>query len=169
VISLAQRVWNNKYIKKTPTDRQLAFLCSGADELLYGGAAGGGKSDALLMAALMYVDVPGYNALLLRREFVHLTKADGLIQRSKEWLAGTGAVYRVQEKKWIFPSGATLEFGYLSRYDDVSQFQSAQYQFIGFDELTHFGELEYLYMFSRLRRVEGHPVPLRMYSATNPA
>jgi len=68
---------------------QLGFLSLLSREAFYGGAAGGGKSDALLMAALMFVDRPGYAALLLRRTYPQLSKADGLIPRSQEWLAST--------------------------------------------------------------------------------
>ena len=124
------------------------------------------------MAALQFVDVPGYSALLLRKTFRDLNQADALIPRSKEWLmpkvpGGWGE----QSKRWTFPSGATLQFGYLDNPNDVYQYQGAAYQFVGFDELTQFPEMPYRYLFSRLRRPMEGPlsrVPLRMRSGTNP-
>src|SRR4029077_3634506 len=69
---------------------------------------------------------------------------------------------------WTFPSGATLAFGYLENENDKYQYQGAEYQFVGFDELSQFTESQYLYLFSRLRRLEGSDIPLRMRSASNP-
>ena len=69
---------------------------------------------------------------------------------------------------WRFPSGASLSFGYLDTEADKYRYQSAEYQFIGFDELTQFSESQYTYMFSRLRRLKGSSVPLRMRGASNP-
>jgi len=80
-----------KYIPHTPFPQQAAFLLLPHREVLYGGAAGGGKSDALLMAALQYVDVPGYRALLLRRTFADLALPGALMDRAETWLAGTDA------------------------------------------------------------------------------
>lgn len=167
------------YSPHTPTIPQHGFLLLGelthVLEALYGGAAGGGKSDALLMDALRYVDVPGYSALLLRRTYGELTQADGLITRAEEWLGGTDATYSVQDARWTFPSGATLAFGYLKTAIDHLRYQGGAYQFIGFDELTQFREQQYRYLLSRLRRPSGladdNPlsrVPLRMRGATNP-
>jgi predicted phage terminase large subunit-like protein len=106
--------------------------------------------------------------LLLRRTFADLNKPGALIPRSKEWLMGTDAKYSEQTHSWTFPSGATLSFGYLQYSDDIYQYQSAEYQFIGFDELTQFEEAQYRYLFSRLRRLEGVKIPLRVRGASNP-
>ena len=165
-----------RYVRQSPEPPQHAFLyIDHVLEALYGGAAGGGKSSALLAAALQYVDVPGYSALLLRRTFRDLGQPDALIPRSKEWLAGTDARWNDNDHRWTFPSGATLTFGYLQHEDDKLQYQGAAFQFIGFDELTQFTETQYRYLFSRLRRpsgvTDGAPlaeVPLRMRSASNP-
>jgi len=158
------------WIPHDPTKnvKQLAFLMYTGQEALYGGAAGGGKSDALLMAALQYTDVPGYSALLLRRTYPELAKSDGLIPRSIEWLNGKGPDWHETKKLWQFPSGARLEFGHLMRTNDMYRYQSAEYNFIGFDELTTFEEDQYRYMFSRLRRLESSDVPLRMRAGSNP-
>lgn len=136
-------------------------------EAFYGGAAGGGKTDLLLRAALQYADVPGYKALLLRRTYPELAQAGGLMDRSQAWLAGR-ARWNEQKHRWTFPSGAVLDFGYLHRSTDRYRYQGAEYDFIGFDELTHFDEADYRYLFSRLRRAADSKIPPRMRSGSNP-
>ena len=156
------------YCPHRPHPKQAEFIALDCREALYGGAAGGGKSDALLMAALQYVHVPGYAALILRRTFRDLNQPDAIMARSHAWLRGTAARWNDRDKRWTFPSGATLTFGYLDTENDVYQYQGAALQFIGFDELTQFPERPYRYLFSRLRRLHGVDVPLRMRAATNP-
>lgn len=159
----------NEYIPHFPTPRQAAFLLLDCREAFYGGAAGGGKSDALLMAALQYVDVPGYAALLFRRTYADLSLPEALMDRAQEWLAPTDAQWTSKTKTWLFPSGATLTFGYLEQERQKFRYQSSAFQFIGFDELTQFSESQYRYLFSRLRRLEHmKDVPLRQRSASNP-
>lgn len=158
----------SEYIPHKPTPKQAAFLALNTREAFYGGAAGGGKSDALLMAALQYVDIPGYSALLLRRTYADLALPGALMDRSHEWLRGTDARWSEQKKQWLFPSGATLQFGYLDNEDAKYRYQGAELQFVGFDELTQFTESQYKYLFSRIRRQAESGVPLRMRSASNP-
>jgi Terminase large subunit, T4likevirus-type, N-terminal len=166
------------YVPHVPTDQQTAGLVAHRflpgdepSEVFYGGAAGGGKTDWLLMGALEWVDVPGYAALLLRRSFAELALPGSLMDRSKRWLSGSGAHWNEQLKRWTFPAGSTLAFGYLETDSDLYRYQSAEFQMIGFDELTEFTEAQYTYLFSRLRRPsEGElaAVPLRMCAASNP-
>lgn len=160
-----------RYVPHQPHPPQRAFLEVTSDEAFYGGAAGGGKSDALLMAALQYVDVPGYAALILRKTYADLALPGAIMDRAKQWLIGTDARWNDTEKRFTFPTGATLTFGYLQTANDRFRYQSAEFQFVGFDELTHFDEPDYRYLFSRLRKPSVGPlskVPLRMRSASNP-
>lgn len=148
--------------------KQAAFLTLDHLEAFYGGSAGGGKSDALLAAALEYVDVPGYAALILRRSYTDLALPGAIMARADEWLSGSDARRGKDGKEWVFPSGATLTFAYLDNDQDRFRYKSAEFQFIAFDELTQFNERVYEYLFSRLRATESVPVPLRMRSASNP-
>ena len=152
-----------------PEPPQEAFLWLDNLEAFYGGAAGGGKSDALLMAALQYVHVPGYAALLLRKSYADLALPGAIMDRSRDWLQ-PHAKWNDNDKKWTFPSGATLTFGYLQTSNDRYRYQGAEFQFVGFDELTQFDEIDYTYLLSRLRRPSTGPlstVPLRMRAAAN--
>jgi len=156
------------FVPHQPTERQAEFLAVEAAEVFYGGAAGGGKSEALLMAALTHVEVPGYAAILFRRTYSDLALPGALMARAQEWLAPTAASWSERDKRWTFPSGATLSFGYLETETDKYRYQSAEFQFVGFDELTQFTESQYLYLFSRLRRRTGVDLPLRMRGGSNP-
>lgn len=137
-------------------------------EGFFGGAAGGSKSSALLMAALQYVQYPGYSALLLRRSFKDLSLPGALMDRAYEWLHDTDAKWDDLTKTWNFPSGATLSFGYLEAERDKFRYQGANFSFCGFDELSQFTEAQYLYLFSRLRRLKNSQIPIRMRAASNP-
>lgn len=159
---------DHKWLPHKPTPKQRLFLDLDCKEALYGGAAGGGKSDALLMDALRYVNVPGYAALILRRTYADLALPDAIMSRASEWLSGSPAKWSEKDKRWTFPSGATVGFGYLAAEKDKYRYQSAAFQFIAFDELTQFTETQYRYLFSRLRKLEGSRVPLRMRGASNP-
>ena len=158
------------WIPQKPFGSQFLFLClNHVRETFFGGAAGGGKTDVLLMAAAQYVDEPGYSALILRRTYPQLSSSGkGIIPRSREWWAGTGARFNESTHTWTFPSGATVRFGSMQHENDKYNYQGPEFQFIGFDELTQFSLTQYLYMFSRLRRLEGSPIPLRVRSTSNP-
>ena len=162
------------YIPHVPEPAQQAFLLLPHKEAFYGGAAGGGKSDALLMGALQYVDVPGYAALILRRTYDELALPEAIMARSHEWLSGTDAVWNGGEHKWTFPSQAVLRFGHVQYDNDRFNYQGAAFQYIAFDELTEFAEIIYRFLMSRARRpsgLGGSPlarVPIRIRGASNP-
>lgn len=90
------------------------------------------------------------------------------MDRALEWLGGTKAHWDGVKHIWRFPSGATLTFGNLEHEKDKYRYQSAEFQYIGFDEETQFLESQYRYLFSRLRRLENTVIPLRMRGASNP-
>lgn len=162
-----------KYIPYEPTVKQRAFLLmNDAKEILYGGAAGGGKSIAQLMGALQYVDIPGYSAILFRKTYADLSLPGALIDVAKQWLMPFVETREVKwsekEKQFTFPSGATLNFGYLESDNDCYRYQGAEFQYIGMDECTHISPSNYRYMFSRLRKPKSLQVPLRFRATCNP-
>jgi predicted phage terminase large subunit-like protein len=164
-------VLENRWIPKhplRPSLKQSIFLACEAEEAFYGGAAAGGKSEALLMGALQYVEVPGYAAMIFRKTYADLALPGALMDRAHEWLGGTAARWSDKEKTWHFPSGATLTFGYLDNVRDHFRYQGAQFDYCAFDELTQFPENQYRYLFSRLRRLQGSRIPSRMRAASNP-
>jgi predicted phage terminase large subunit-like protein len=162
-----------KYIPYDPTVKQRAFLLmNDTREILYGGAAGGGKSVAQLMGALQFVDVPGYSAILFRKTYADLSLPGALIDLSKQWLMpfveSREVKWSEKEKQYTFPSGATLNFGYLESDNDCYRYQGAEFQYIGMDECTHISPSNYRYMFSRLRKKKEMQVPLRFRATCNP-
>jgi hypothetical protein len=94
-----------RYCLHLPTPKQLAFLLCPRKEAFFGGAAGPGKTDGLLSGALQLVEHPGYHALLLRRTFRQLNQTNSIMNRARQWLAGTDTVWKESDKRFTFPSG----------------------------------------------------------------
>lgn len=136
-------------------------------EIYTGGACGGGKTVVLLLAALQYCDEPNYNALILRRTYPDLSKPKAIMDLAKMCLSDI-AYWAGQDKRFVFESGAQLTFGHCEHDIDMYKYQSAEFNYIGFDEVTDFTEDIYKFLFSRLRRAKGSKIPLRMRSASNP-
>lgn len=128
---------------------QTRATASDAYEVLYGGAAFGGKSEWLLHDGLKQIDKPHYKALLLRRTFPELRE---LIDRSFAIFPQLGGKWNEQAKRWTFPSGATYQMGYCESYPDVMQYQGQQFAWIGYDELGQCAEERiWTYLMSRNR------------------
>ena len=140
----------NKRVIWTPQPRQKIFMQRSENEALYGGAAGGGKSDCAIAEALRQVHIPHYRGLILRKTYPQLSE---LVDRSREIYspAFPGAKYNDQKHSWTFPSGAKIYFGAMQHTKDRTNYQGKRYDFIDFDELTHFTWDEYSYLFSRNR------------------
>ncbi len=138
----------------------------GEYEALYGGAAGGGKSDTLLAEALRQVHIPHYKGLILRKTYPQLSE---LTDRSREIYqqAFPTARYNHSRHSWQFPSGAQIHFGSMQHSKDKINYQGKRYDYIAFDELTHFTWEEYSYMFSR-NRPGGPGTRVYIRGATNP-
>ena len=134
----------------TPQKKQAIFMSRPEDEALYGGAAGGGKSDALVIEALRQVHIPHYKAIILRKTYPQLTE---LIEKSLGYYKAVfpKAKYNDSKHVWTFPSGAKIYFGSMQHTKDKHNYQGKAYDFVAFDELTHFTFEEYNYLFSRNR------------------
>lgn len=120
------------------------------------------------MAALMFVDVSDYGAILFRRTFTDLALEGALMDRARDWLHGTAAKWADREKRWEFPSGATLTFGYLDGPNDWRRYDSAAFQFVGMDEASQFRPHDINAMQGRLRRLKGSRIPIRLRLGSNP-
>jgi len=158
---------NDNIIFKPNSGPQTDFLAAPERDVLYGGAAGGGKSYAMLIDPLRYAHRASHRALILRRSMPELRE---LIDKSRELYprAFPGCKYREVEKLWNFPSGAKVEFGFLERDADVYRYQGQAYSWIGFDEITHLPtEFGWNYLASRLRTTDPEIMPY-MRCTANP-
>lgn len=125
--------------------------------MIYGGAAGGGKSWALLYEPLRHVDNPDFGAVLFRASMTQITEQGGLWDESMKLYTLFPRARPIKSPKpyWKFPSGAKISFRQIARDADVYDWQGTQIALIEFDELTHFTEFEFFYMLSRNRSMCG--------------
>lgn len=137
---------------------QTAFMCSSADIVIYGGAAGGGKTFALLLEGLRHKDIAGFSGVVFRKNYTQITASGGLRDAANKIY---GQVQGAKPKKtpklhWFFsPSGARIHFAHLERDEDLQGWQGSEICYLAFDELTHFSRHQFLYMLSRNRSTCG--------------
>ena len=146
---------------------QTDFLAASEREVLYGGAAGGGKSYGLLADPMRYFANKNFNGIILRRTNDELRE---LIWKSQEMYPKIypGAKWQEKKSQWVFPSGAKLWMTYLERDEDVLRYQGLAFSYIAFDELTQYATpFAWNYMRSRLRTTDPD-LPLFQRATTNP-
>lgn len=152
-------------INLTLTKKQKDFINSTESEVLFGGAAGGGKSYGQMVDALLFaLKYPGSKQLVLRRTFSELDKS--LIRTSLALFPRKLYSFNSSSHLGKFKNGSIIDFGYCAVENDVYQYQSAEYDVVRFDELTHFTENQYIYLISRIRGTNSYPKQVK--SSTNP-
>ena len=136
---------------------QTMFMASSADIVIYGGAAGGGKTYALLLEALRHKDVKGFGGVIFRKNFTQITAEGGLWDASTKIFSQVPDAHSRKTPKlhWRFDSGAKLHFAHIDREEDLQAWQGTEIAYLGFDELTHFTKHQFLYMLSRNRSTCG--------------
>ncbi len=154
----------DEYTWKPHYGPQTAFCESWQDEVLYGGAAGGGKTDCLTLEASRFVELPEYHALVARRTYPMLQE---VIDRTRKYYPIMGGEYKASEHRWYFPSGARISLGHCQHDGDEYNFQGKEFQFIGLDEAGQFLPKAILYLFSRCRSTNPN-IPKRIRYASNP-
>ena len=147
------------------TKKQKKFIDAKESEVLFGGAAGGGKSYGQMVDALLFaLTYPASKQLVLRRSFAELEKS--LIRTSLALYPREIYTFNSSSHTGRFKNGSVIDFGYCATENDVYQYQSAEYDVIRFDELTHFTEAQYVYLISRVRGANSYPKQIK--SSTNP-
>lgn len=144
---------------------QEEFCSRGEFEVLYGGAAGPGKTSCLIALALRHVDKPNYKALILRRTYPRLEE---IIDRCHDLYPSFGGEWRETKRRWTFPSGATIKLGHMQHEDDKRDYTGKEYQFIGWDELTEFTDSQYTFVVNSRARTKDSSIPVRIRATTNP-
>ncbi len=147
---------------------QTAFLESKADITFYGGAAGGGKTAALLLdfARPELVQLPGYGGVIFRRTYAQVKNEGGLWDEATKFYPDIGGEPKESVLEYQFPPGSTVRFAHLQHEKNKLDWQGAQLARLGFDELTHFSETQIFYMLSRARTTIGIRPQVR--GTTNP-
>lgn len=154
-----------RMIKWEQSEQQRLFCETEAFEVLYGGAAGGGKSYVQCQDAFLYgMTYPKSRQLILRRTYPELNKS--IIRTTLEIYPNSLAKYNAGAHMWTLSNGSVIDFGYCDNENDVFRYQGAEYDVIRIDELTHFTEFMYLYLISRIRGANDYPKHIK--GSTNP-
>lgn len=130
------------------------------DIVIYGGAAGSGKSQGLLLYPLWqrHVDNPGFRGIYFRRTMPMITGTGAVWDKATQLYPLVGATLRTGDHRAVFPSGAEIGFAHLDEVLTVQNYQSQEFAYIAFDELLHYDESQFWYMISRSRSTCGiHP------------
>lgn len=131
---------------------QTTFMNTDADIIFYGGAAGGGKTYAILLECLRYINrIKNFGGVIFRRTIPQIKAEGGIFDESMKIFPFFGAKPNMSELYWRFPKGATISFSHLEHEKNVLDWQGSQIAFIGFEELTHFTKRQFFYMMSRNR------------------
>lgn len=149
-----------------PGPQSLAIGAQFVGELMFGGARGGGKSDFLLGDFLQDIELgEHWRGIIFRRSYPELEE---LITRAKEIYGPFGAIFKIADKTFVFPSGATLKMRHVETESDCDKYQGHQYTWIGWDELTNWPNLKsYKKLKACLR--SAHPIPFkRIRCSANP-
>lgn len=160
---MEQKIW-----KPHPKQAEFIQLPFTIFEGFFGGSAGPGKTDTLMMMPILYgwYKKPGFKGIILRRTFPDLEAE--IIKRTHEYYPLTGGVYNEQKKTWKWPWGSYIQFGHAEHEKDIRKYDSAEYNYIAFDELTHFTEFQYLYLTLTRCRSSDPDLPAIVRSASNP-
>jgi predicted phage terminase large subunit-like protein len=142
------------------------FLQNSADIVIYGGAAGGGKTFSLLLESLRHTGNPEFGAVLFRRTTPQITNEGGMWDASAKIYSPVGATPKESTHEWVFPSGARIKMAHLEYDKNRLDWQGSEVPLFGFDELSHFTSQQFWYMLSRNRSTCGIKPYIR--ATTNP-
>lgn len=147
---------------------QTKFLKCIADICIYGGAAGAGKTFAVLLEPIFHLHVPHFGTVIFRRNSTMVRNQGGLWDTSMQIYSNPrlGGIPKETTLEWDFPTPSTVKFAHLQYENDVLSWQGAQIPLIIFDELTHFTRAQFFYMMSRNRSTCGVKPYIR--ATTNP-
>ena len=163
---MAAELYKNRLVIWRPQPKQAAFMRRSEDEALYGGAAGGGKSDALVIEALRQVDIPHYRGLIVRKTYPQLSE---LIDKTMQYYKPVfpkARIQRFQPRMDLSERGEDLFWQHVPHAGQI-QLSGKAFDFIGVDELTHFTWEEYSYLMSR-NRPTGPGTAVYMRATANP-
>lgn len=153
-------------IKPNPGPQEQFLKCT-SDISIFGGAAGGGKTFALLLECVRYLHVRDFNAVIFRKSLTQVKNEGGLWHTSHEIFPYVGGIPRESDLSWQFPSGARVKFASMNNENARQHWDGSQISLIGFDELIHFSKSQFFYMLSRNRSICG--VTQRIRATTNPS